>query len=95
MLAAGMEGIEKEYELAEPIERNVYEMSEEERKELGIATLPSSLYEAIELAENSELVKKALGDHIFEKFIENKKIEWNKYRIQITQYELDKYLPIL
>ena len=95
MLAAGMEGIEKEYELAEPIERNVYEMSEEERKELGIATLPSSLQEAIELAENSELVKKALGDHIFEKFIENKKIEWNKYRIQITQYELDKYLPIL
>ena len=95
MLAAGMEGIEKEYELAEPIERNVYEMSEEERKELGITTRPSSLHEAIELAENSELVKKALGDHIFEKFIENKKMEWDKYRIQITQYELDKYLPIL
>ncbi|MDQ1327172.1 MAG: glutamine synthetase, partial [Candidatus Poribacteria bacterium] len=95
MLAAGMEGIEKEYELAEPIERNVYEMSEEERKELGIATLPSSLQEAIELTENSELVKKALGDHIFEKFIENKKMDWDKYRIQITQYELDKYLPIL
>jgi glutamine synthetase len=95
MLAAGMEGIEKEYELAEPIERNVYEMSEEERKELGIETLPSSLSEAIELTENSELVKKALGDHIFEKFIENKKLEWDKYRIQISQYELDKYLPIL
>jgi len=95
MLAAGMEGVEKEYELAEPIERNVYEMSEEERKELGIETLPSSLSEAIELTENSELVKKALGDHIFEKFIENKKMEWNKYRIQITQYELDRYLPIL
>jgi len=95
MLAAGMEGVEKEYELAEPIERNVYEMSEEERKELGIATLPSSLHEAIELTESSELVKKALGDHIFEKFIENKKMEWDKYRIQITQYELDRYLPIL
>jgi glutamine synthetase len=95
MLAAGLEGIEKEYELAEPIERNVYEMSEGERKELGIETLPSSLSEAIELTENSELVKKALGDHIFEKFIENKKLEWDKYRIQISQYELDKYLPIL
>jgi glutamine synthetase len=95
MLAAGLEGIEKEYELAEPIERNVYEMSEGERKELGIETLPASLSEAIELTENSELVKKALGDHIFEKFIENKKMEWNKYRIQISQYELDKYLPIL
>ena len=95
MLAAGLEGIEKEYELAEPVERNVYEMSAEERKEIGINTLPSSLYEAIELAESSEIVKKALGDHIFEKLIENKKLEWDKYRIQITKYELDEYLPVL
>ena len=95
MLAAGMEGIEKEYELAEPVERNVYEMSEEERKEIGIGTLPASLHEAIELAESSEIVKKTLGDHIFEKLIENKKMEWDNYRIQITKYELDEYLPIL
>jgi len=95
MLAAGLEGIEKEYELAEPVERNVYEMSEEERKEYGIGTLPASLYEAIQLTENSEIVKNALGDHIFEKLIENKKLEWDKYRIQITKYELDEYLPVL
>jgi len=95
MLAAGLEGIEKEYELAEPVERNVYEMSAEERKEVGINTLPSSLYEAIELMESSEIVRKALGDHIFEKLIENKKLEWDKYRIQITKYELDEYLPVL
>jgi glutamine synthetase len=95
MLAAGLEGIEKEYELAEPVERNVYEMSAEERKEIGINTLPSSLYEAIELMESSEIVRKALGDHIFEKLIENKKLEWDKYRIQITKYELDEYLPVL
>jgi glutamine synthetase len=95
MLAAGLEGIEKEYELAEPVERNVYEMSEEERKEIGINTLPASLYEAIELTESSEIVKKALGEHIFEKLIENKKLEWEKYRIQITKYELDEYLPVL
>ncbi|MGQ9610371.1 MAG: glutamine synthetase family protein [bacterium] len=95
MLAAGLEGIEKGYELREPIERNVYEMTEEERKELGIETLPASLYEAIQETEKSELVRRTLGDHIFEKLIENKKIEWERYRIQITNYELEKYLPIL
>jgi len=95
MLAAGLEGIEKGYELRDPVEKNVYEMTEEERKAEGIDTLPSSLFEAIQLTENSQLVKNTLGDHIFEKLIENKKIEWEKHRIQITNYELEKYLPIL
>jgi glutamine synthetase len=95
MLAAGMEGIEKGYELREPAEVNLYEMSEAERKKAGINTLPASLHEAITIAENSELVKKALGEHIFEKLIENKKIEWDRYRIRITGYEIDEYLPIL
>jgi glutamine synthetase len=95
MLAAGLEGIEKGYKLREPIERNVYEMTEKERHEAGIDSLPSSLYEAIQFAEQSELVKNTLGEHIFEKLIENKKIEWDRYRIQISQYELDKYLPVL
>ncbi len=81
--------------LAAGLERNVYEMTEEERKELGIETLPASLYEAIQITEKSDLVKRTLGDHIFEKLIENKKIEWEKYRIQITNYELEEYLPIL
>ena len=95
MLAAGLEGIQKGYKLREPVDKNVYEMPEDERKELGIGTLPSSLYEAIQLAENSELLKKTLGEHIFSKLIENKKIEWDKYRVQITDYELNKYLPVL
>ena len=95
MLAAGLEGIEKGYEVPEPIEENVYEMSEEERKKRGIDTLPASLQEAILLTEKSELVRKALGDHVFNAFIENKKIEWNQYRIQVTEYELKRYLPIL
>lgn len=95
MLAAGLEGIEKGYKLREPVERNVYEMTQEDREKEGIGSLPSSLYEAIQLAEKSEVVKKTLGEHIFEKLIENKKIEWDKYRIQVTQYELDEYLPIL
>ncbi len=95
MLAAGLEGIEKEYEVPDPIEENVYEMTEEERKRRGIGTLPASLIEAIQLTENSELVRKALGDHVFDAFIKNKKIEWDQYSTQVTEYELKKYLPIL
>jgi glutamine synthetase len=95
MLAAGLEGIEREYEVPEPIEENVYEMTDEEREARGIGTLPASLLEAIMLAEKSEVVRKALGDHVFEAFITNKKIEWDDYRTQVTDYELNKYLPIL
>jgi glutamine synthetase len=95
MLAAGLEGIEKEYEIPAPIEENVYEMTEEERKRRNIGTLPGSLWEAIKLTEESELVRKALGDHAFDAFIQNKKIEWDLYRSQVTEYELNKYLPIL
>jgi len=95
MLAAGLEGIEKKYEPPDPVEENVYEMTEEERRKKGIDTLPASLWEAIKLTENSELVRKALGDHVFNAFIANKKIEWDQYRAQVTDYELKRYLPIL
>jgi len=95
MLAAGLEGIEKGYEAPEPVEENVYEMSEEERERRGIGTLPGSLIEAVQLTEKSEIVRKALGEHVFDAFIKNKKIEWDQYRSQVTDYELQKYLPIL
>ncbi len=95
MLAAGLEGIENNLEPPAPIEENVYEMSEEERRKRNIGSLPASLLEAIQIAEGSEVVRKALGDHVFEAFIQNKKIEWNEYRSQVTEYELDKYLAIL
>ncbi len=95
MLAAGLEGIEKGYQVPEPVEENVYEMSEDERARRGITVLPASLLEAIQITEKSELVRKALGDHVFNAFIQNKKIEWNQYRSQVTEYELKKYLPIL
>ncbi len=95
MLAAGLQGIEKEYDVPDPIEENVYEMTDEERKERGIGNLPASLWEAIQLTERSELVRRTLGDHIFDAFIKNKKIEWNQYRTQVTDYELKRYLPIL
>ena len=95
MLAAGLDGIEKGLEAPDPVEENVYEMGDDERIRRGIGMLPGSLQEAIHLTENSELVKDALGEHVFEKFIENKKIEWDQYRIQVTNYEVDRYLPML
>jgi glutamine synthetase len=95
MLAAGLKGIEEGYELPDPIEDDIFEMSEAEKKERGIETLPGNLYEAIKEVENSELVKNALGEHIFNKFIDNKKIEWDKYRTHVSKYELQKYMPIM
>ena len=95
MLAAGLEGIEQGYEVPDPVKENVYEMTEAERQRRGIGTLPGSLLEAIQLTEKSELVRRALGDHVFDAFIANKKIEWDEYRTQVTDYELKRYLPIL
>jgi glutamine synthetase len=95
MLSAGLEGIKNGYEPPTPIEENVYEMSTEERQKRGIGTLPASLLEAIQLTENSKVVRESLGEHVFEAFIQNKKIEWDDYRSQVTEYELKRYLPIL
>ena len=95
MLAAGLKGIEDGLEPPDPIEENVYEMTEKQREARGIRTLPASLADAIALTEKSALVKEALGDHVFNAFIENKKIEWNQYRIHVSKYELDRYLPML
>ncbi|HOO89651.1 MAG TPA: glutamine synthetase family protein [Syntrophales bacterium] len=95
MLAAGMKGIQERYRLADPIEEDIFEMSETERETRGIESLPGSLGQAIHMTERSELVKEALGDHIFNKFIANKKIEWDNYRMHVSNYELSKYLPIL
>ena len=95
MLAAGLAGIEQKTVPPDPVEENVYKMSEEERLKRRIRQLPGSLLEAIQLTEKSQIVREALGDHVFEHFIENKKVEWDRYRIQITSYEIDKYLPLL
>ncbi len=95
MLAAGLEGMEKQYTPPKPVEQNVFEMSEEERKKRGIDTLPGSLIEAIRLTEKSELVRRALGDHVFKSFIANKLIEWDRYRTHISDYEIKRYLPLL
>ena len=95
MLAAGLDGIENEYPLPDPIERNIYEMDEGERRRLGVKTLPENLHDATLLAEKSKLLKKTLGEHVFSKLIENKRGEWNRFKAQVTQWELEQYLPIL
>ena len=95
MLAAGMDGIKNKYPLPDPIEENIFEMDIERREKAGIETLPDNLFEALKYFEKSKLARETLGDHIFFKFIENKKIEWDRYRMQVTDYELDNYLPIL
>ena len=95
MLAAGMKGVEKGYKLPEPVEADIFEMDENARKKAGIISLPGSLYEALMLVQKSALVKETLGNHIFEKFIENKKLEWDRFRIHVSQYEIDRYLPMI
>jgi glutamine synthetase len=95
MLAAGLEGIEKGYKLSAPIETDIFEMKEEEKKKCGIGTLPGSLAKAIEITEKSNVVRKALGDHVFNHFIKNKKIEWDNYRTHVHPYEIKRYLSIL
>ena len=95
MLAAGLKGIEENYPLPDPIEEDIYEMDEEARKTAGIESLPGSLFEAVQEVEKSELVRETLGDHIFHQFIANKKIEWDRYRTHISQYEIDNYFPLL
>ncbi|MBW1739008.1 MAG: glutamine synthetase, partial [Deltaproteobacteria bacterium] len=95
MLAAGLRGIEQNYPLPDPIEEDIYEMDEEARERAGITSLPGNLFEALQEVEKSELVRETLGDHIFNKFVANKKIEWDRYRVHVSQFEMEKYLPIL
>ena len=95
LLHAGLDGIEQGYELPEPMDRNLYHLSPEERSRLGIEQLPETLGEAIEVTAESELVLRALGEHAFDRYVEIKRREWEEYRVQVTQWELDRYLPVL
>ena len=95
MLAAGLDGIEREREAPPPVEGNVFEMSDGERERLGIATLPGNLLEAVEAAAESALVREALGEHVFESLLKNKRIEWERYQRHVSDFELAEYLPRL
>jgi glutamine synthetase len=95
MLHAGLEGIEKGYELPPPTETNLYDLTAGERKDLGIEQLPETLGEAVEEMAGSELVRKALGDHVFTRYLDLKRAEWEDYRVQVTPWELERYLSVL
>jgi glutamine synthetase len=95
LLHAGLEGIERGYELPPPMESNLYKLRAEERKERGIVALPETLGEAIDALAESELARKALGDHVFDSYVKLKRAEWDDYRVQLTPWELEKYLSVL
>jgi glutamine synthetase len=95
LLAAGLEGVEKEYACPPASEENVHALSVERRRELGVRSLPGSLIEGIHAAEKSELLRRTLGDHVFSNLVESKKIEWNEFRTYVSQFEIERYLPSL
>jgi glutamine synthetase len=94
MLRAGLEGIQNDIEVPEPVEENLYHFDESERKRRNIQTLPGSLHEALQEMEKDELVRETLGDHITDRLLEAKHEEWNEYRMRVSQWELDRYLEI-
>jgi glutamine synthetase len=94
MLEAGIDGIVNKIDPGEPVEADIYSMSEEEREARGIEVLPTSLWEAYHSLEEDPLILNALGPHISEKFLELKYQEWDEYRVQVFGYEQRKYLDI-
>ena len=95
ILAAGLKGIEGDYELPPGAEDDVWALTPAERRALGIQPLPQSLDEALTVMQGSELVAETLGEHVFDFFLRNKREEWRDYRHQVTAYEIDRYLPVL
>ncbi|TML25613.1 MAG: glutamine synthetase [Actinobacteria bacterium] len=95
LLHAGLEGIEQGYELPEPMETNLYHLTAEQRRERGIVSLPETLGEAVDALSGSALARKALGPHIFDRYVELKRKEWDEYRVQLSEWELARYLSVL
>jgi glutamine synthetase len=94
ILAAGLKGIDEGYDLPKEAATNLFELTPSKRSELGIRPLPESLDVALDEMEGSTLVREALGEHIFEWFLRNKRSEWRDYQRQVTPFELERYLPI-
>ncbi len=94
MLAAGLDGVEKKMTLSEPVEEDLYKFDEAKLASLNIETLPSSLNEAINELKNNNLMKEVLGDHLYKRYIAIKTKEWNEFKMQVTEWELEKYLDI-
>ncbi|ACV58585.1 type I glutamate--ammonia ligase [Alicyclobacillus acidocaldarius] len=94
LLAAGLDGIERELEPPPPVNRNIYMMTEAEKEEAGIRSLPSNLNEALDALIRDQVIMEALGDHVLLHFIEAKRIEWNMFRTQVTEWEREQYFTI-
>jgi glutamine synthetase len=90
-----MKGVEEGYDLGDPVTTDIDSMSPSERVEAGISKLPSNLGQALELLRESELVREALGESIFDNFVRNKEIEWREFESTVTEYEVDRYLKVL
>ena len=95
LLAAGLRGVREGYELAPESDANLFEMSDAELSKLGIDQLPQSLSDSLKVMEGSELVQEALGEHIFEWFLRNKRSEWRAYKTHVSAFEIDRYLKAL
>jgi glutamine synthetase len=95
MLAAGLKGIEDKIEPPEPVEKDIYRMSAEEREASGVGFLPENLGQALGYMRQSKLVREALGEHLFDHFLYIKGQEWNEYRSQVTDWEVQRLLPAL
>jgi glutamine synthetase len=94
ILAAGMKGVEDGYDLPDPQQGNIFELTPEERAAEGLHPLPQSLSDALDLMERSDLVAEALGEHVHDWFLRNKRNEWGAYKAQVTPFELERYLPV-
>lgn len=95
LLASGLDGIVNDIPLIGPVNENLFEKTPEERKALGVKNLPDNLYEAIKALGEDEVVKEALGPHIYNKFVELKKHEWNDFRTTVTEWEINRYIKMM
>ena len=94
LLAAGLRGIDQEYELPPEADEDMWTLSRTDARKAGLESLPQDLHEALRRMEESELVHSALGEHIFEWFLRNKRAEWADYQRRVTPFEIDRYLPV-
>ncbi len=94
MLGAGLDGIEREIPLPEPVEENLYAFETTRRRAFHVGTVPLNLNEALNELEQDGVVCEILGPHLLERFLEAKRIEWEQYRTQVTPWEVQRYLPV-
>jgi glutamine synthetase len=94
MLAAGMDGIANEIPLEEPVEENLYHFTDEDLKRRNIPTLPATLGEAVNELEKCDVIRDALGDHVFERLVEAQTAEWGEFRTHVSEWERERYLEV-